>query len=402
MFAGNKPGIATGRAFGLDCDAMMRACAITAPGRFELLDVPSPGLGDHDVRIQPAAVGVCGTDFHIFSGESNFHCDENGRAIPLEQVPQILGHEITGTVIECGSAVTDVAVGARVVIDQGRNCRSERREPACEYCASGHSHQCEFFEEHGITGLTGGFAEELVTPALNVITIESDASFAQAVMTEPIACVLHCTDFGVRANGRYRLVANAGESDRVRTAVVLGAGPAGLLFVQVLRTRYAFDGPIVVSDPSPKKRALAAKLGAIAVPPEELEAAVMQHSHGRRAELLIEATGSGPVFGAIPNLIRKQATVLLYGVGHGGASLELLNPLQWREAVLVTSVGASGGFDDDGRPTIYRDALRLLERGDIRVDGLLTNQYQGLAEIPNAFTGVHTDCDYIKGIAVLS
>jgi len=381
---------------------MMRACAITAPGRLELLDFPSPDLGKHDVRIRPAAVGVCGTDFHIYSGESNFHCDENGRAIPLDQAPQILGHEITGTVIERGSAVHDITVGARVVIDQGRNCRSERREPACEYCASGHSHQCEFFEEHGITGLSGGFAEQLVKPALNVITIESDASFQKAVMTEPIACVLHCTDFGARANGRYRLQAKATASDRVRTVVVLGAGPAGLLFVQVLRTHYAFDGPIVVSDPSPKKRQLANQLGAIAVAPEQLEATVMEQSNGRRAELLIEATGSGPVFAAIPNLIRKQATILLYGVGHGGASLELLNPLQWREAILVTSVGASGGFDEDGRPTIYRDALRMLERGDIQVDDLLTHQYEGLAAIPNAFTGAHTDRDYIKGIAVLS
>ncbi|MFT6082442.1 MAG: L-iditol 2-dehydrogenase [Planctomycetota bacterium] len=381
---------------------MVRACAITAPGRLELIDVPSLDLGPHDVRIQPAAVGVCGTDFHIYSGESNFHFDENGRAIPLEHAPQILGHEITGTIIERGRAVHDLDVGARVIIDQGRNCRSERREPACEYCATGHSHQCEFFAEHGITGLAGGFAEELVTPALNVIAIESDASFAKAVMTEPIACVLHCTDFGVRASGRYRLDPKAGPTERVRTVVILGAGPAGLLFVQVLRARYAFDGPIVVSDPSAKKRALATSLGAIAVAPEQLEATVMDQTNGRRAELLIEATGSGPVFAAIPNLIRKQATVLLYGVGHGGASLELLNPLQWREAVLVTSVGASGGFDDDGRPTIYRDALRMLERGEIQVDGMLTHQYPGLSKIPDAFTGAHQDSDYIKGIAVLS
>ena len=108
------------------------------------------------------------------------------------------------------------------------------------------------------------------------------------------------------------------------------------------------------------------------------------------------------MFATIPNLIRKQATVLLYGVGHGGASLELLNPLQWREAVLVTSVGASGGFDPDGRPTIYRDALQMLERGDVEVDGLLTHEYSGLPAIPDAFTGAHTDRDYIKGIAVLS
>lgn len=380
----------------------MQACAITAPGRLELIDVPSPDLGPHDVRIRPAAVGVCGTDFHIFSGESNFHCDDQGRPIPFTESPQILGHEVTGTVLERGSAVKDVDVGARVVVDQGRNCKSERREPLCEYCATGHSHQCEFFEEHGITGLPGGFAQELVTPAINVITIESDASFSKAVMTEPIACVLHSTDFGVRANGRYRLDPKAPANERVRTAVVLGAGPAGLLFVQVLRAIYAFDGPIVVSDPSSKKRDLATALGAIAVAPEQLEATLMEQSKGRRAELLIEATGSGPIFGAIPNLIRKQATVLLYGVGHGGASLELLNPLQWREAILVTSIGASGGFDQDGRPTIYRDALRMLERGTIVVDDLLTHSYEGLDRIAEAFTGAHTDPDYIKGLAVLS
>lgn len=380
----------------------MRACAITAPGQLEILDVPSPDLGPYDVRIRPGAVGVCGTDFHIFSGESNFHFDANGRPIPFEQTPQILGHEITGEVIERGSKVEDVAIGARVVVDQGRNCRSERREPPCEYCASDNSHQCEFFEEHGITGLQGGFADELVTPALNVITIESDKPFREAVMAEPIGCVLHCTDFGVRANGRYRLDPTASQSARVKTAVILGAGPAGLLFLQVLRQRYAFDGPVVISDPSEKKRALAARLGAIAVPPEELEAKVLEQSGGRRAELLIEATGSGVVFAAIPNLIRKQATILLYGVGHGGASLELLNPLQWREAVLVTSVGASGGFDDDGRPTVYREALRMLERGEIQVDGLLTHDYEGLLAVPDAFTGSHTDRDYIKGIAALS
>lgn len=381
---------------------MMRACAITAPRRLELLDVPTPDLGPFDVRIQPSAVGVCGTDFHIFAGESNFHCDENGRPIPLEQSPQILGHEISGTVLECGKQVDDLRVGMRVILDQGRNCRSERREPPCEYCASGHSHQCEFFEEHGITGLQGGFAEQLVTPALNAIEVEGDTSLATAVMTEPTACVLHCLDFGVRAQGRYRLAPDAPELERVRTIVILGAGPAGLLFLQVLRTRYAFDGPIIVSDPSPKKRALAASFGGVAVAPAQVEATVLQESHGRRAELLVEASGSGPAFAAIPNLIRKQATVLLYGVGHGGGTLELLDPLQWREAVLVTSVGASGGFDDDGRPSIYREALRMIERGEIRVDDLLTHRYPGIDRIPDAFAGAHHDRDYVKGIAELS
>lgn len=340
----------------------MRAAALVAPRRIELVDVPTPSLGPHDVRIRPDAVGVCGTDFHIHSGESNFHLDASGRPIPFELAPQILGHEIAGTVLECGAAVRDLAAGDRVVVDQGRNCHSERRAAICEYCASGDSHQCEHYTEHGITGLPGGFAEQLVVPARNAVRIESALPLPNAAMTEPLACVLHATDFGQRATTRYRF----GSQDRpVRTAVVLGAGPAGLLFVQVLRHLLGFDGTLLVSDPSPHKRQLATSFGATAVPPAELEEALLEASQGRRAEYLVEATGSGPVFEQLPRLIRKQATTLLYGVGHGGASLEALNPLQWREAILIASVGASGGFDDDQRPAVYRRALHLLDRKSV-------------------------------------
>lgn len=379
---------------------MSRALALVAPRRLELLDVPATPLGPHDVRIRPAAVGVCGTDFHIWSGESNFHFDAHGRAIPLHEVPQVLGHEIAGTVVEVGKAVHDVPLGARVVVDQGRNCRSERREPACEFCASGDSHQCTHYREHGITGLPGGFADELVIPGVNTLAIADDVTFEQAALTEPLGCVLHCVARGQQAHTRYRF---DGHGERaVRTAVVLGAGPAGLLFVQVLRSELAFDGVVVVAEPSPHKRTLATRLGAIAVPPNELAAAVQQHSGGRGAEYLVEATGAGHVFAGIPGLLRKQGTVLLYGVGHGEAPLSLLNPLQWRELALVTSVGASGGFDGDGRPSVYRRAQQLLASGAVRTTGVLTHRYDGLQAVPRAFDGAHTRPDYVKGVAVLS
>lgn len=376
---------------------MSRAQALIAPRRLELLDLPSPPLGPHDVRVRPAAVGVCGTDFHIWSGESNFHFDARGRAIPLHEAPQILGHEITGTVVELGKAVCDVPLGARVVVDQGRNCRSERREPACEYCATGDSHQCAFYREHGISGLPGAFADELVVPAVNTLPIADGLPFVAAAMSEPLGCVLHCTARGEQAHTRYRFGGRG--QNAVRTAVVLGAGPAGLLFVQVLRHVLAFDGAIVVSDPSPTKRALANALGATGVAPHELAAAV--HERGA-AEYLVEATGAGHVLATVPGLLKKQATVLLYGVGHGDAPLSLLNPLQWRELALVTSVGASGGFDDDGRPRVYRQAQQLLASGEVQVASMLTHRYDGLHAVPRAFDGAHASPDYVKGMAVLS
>lgn len=376
---------------------MSRAQTLVAPRRLELLDVAPPPFGPHDVRVRPAAVGVCGTDFHIWSGESNFHFDSSGRAIPLHEAPQILGHEITGTVVELGKLVRDVAVGARVVVDQGRNCRSERREPACDYCATGDSHQCAFYREHGISGLPGAFADELVVPAVNTLPIADGVPFVRAAMSEPLGCVLHCLARGEQAHTRFRIAGRGAEA--VRTAVVLGAGPAGLLFVQALRSVLAFDGAIVVSDPSPTKRALATTFGATAVPPHELAAAV--HAHGG-AEYLVEATGAGHVLAAVPGLLKKQATVLLYGVGHGDAPLSHLNPLQWRELALVTSVGASGGFDADGRPSVYRQAQQLLASGKVQVDALVTHRYDGLQAVPRAFDGAHTRPDYVKGVAVLS
>ena len=84
---------------------------------------------------------------------------------------------------------------------------------------------------------------------------------------------------------------------------------------------------------------------------------------GRRVEYLIDASGVGSLFREIPGLLRKQATVLLYGHGHAGVDLSVLNNVQFLEPTLVSPVGASGGFLADGRPATYRRALDLIESG---------------------------------------
>src|SRR6185369_4036178 len=120
-------------------------------------------------------------------------------------VPQILGHEISGCVEETGTEVNDLAPGDRVVIDQGLNCVSMQRAPLCEYCRTGDSHQCEFYAEHGITGLPGGLAEFIVVPAVNAISIRSDLDLTAAALAEPLGCIIHSTDAAVRARARYHL-----------------------------------------------------------------------------------------------------------------------------------------------------------------------------------------------------
>jgi L-iditol 2-dehydrogenase len=118
-------------------------------------------------------------------------------------------------------------------------------------------------------------------------------------------------------------------------------------------------------------------------------------------EYLIEASGQGRAFAAISSLIRKQATVLLYGHGHAGVELSLLNNVMFKEPCLVTPVGASGGFEKDGRPSTYTRALRLIEQGKISVGPFITHRYSSLGDVQGALAGGMYARDYVKGVVAL-
>jgi len=389
----------------------VRAAVLVDVGRIELRDVPREEPGPRDVQVRVTAVGLCGTDFHIFAGHANYNYDERGQPIPLARAPQILGHEIAGVVEAAGASVRDLRPGERVVIDQGRNCVSAARSPVCEYCASGDSHQCESYREHGITGLPGGFAEYLTVPAVNAVRVASDRDAAVAALTEPLGCVVHSAHVLTHTSARYPMQGGTdktgqdggGRGERVRCAVICGAGPAGLLWVQYLRNVLGYDGLLLVTEPHAAKRALAERFGAEPIDPTATDPVEVVHerTRGRRAELLIEATGSGPVFAAIPRLVRKQATILLYGHGHTGVDLSVLSQLQFLEPTLLTPVGASGGFADDGRPATYVRALDLIERGQVDVQSLITHRHPSLDSVVSAFMDDHRAPEYVKGVVVL-
>jgi L-iditol 2-dehydrogenase len=380
----------------------MSAAVLVAPERLEVRRVPIPEAGAHEVRVRVRAVGLCGTDVHIYAGHANYHRDHAGRLVPLEESPQILGHEIAGEVDAVGAGVADLRPGDRVVVDQGRTCVGERRAERCEYCRSGDSHQCEHYREHGITGLPGGFAEYLVVPGANAVRFGEGLEWEAAALVEPLGCVVHSCELLSRAAARYSLDA-ADPERRVRTALVLGAGPAGLLFVQYLRGVLGYDGSLLVSEPDPTRRARAGRFGAEAVDPTavDLPAVVRERSGGRRAELIVEASGSAAAFAAIPELLRKQGTVLLYGHGHAGGDLESLNGVQFLEPTLVSPAGASGGYEPDGRPTTELRAQRLVESGTIAVAPLVTHRYHSLDDLPRALAGEHHEPGYVKAVVTL-
>ncbi len=383
----------------------MKACVLCDVGRIEVRDVAEPRVGGRDVLLRIAAVGICGTDAHIFSGHANYNTDATGKTVPLSVQPQILGHEISGEVAEVGGEVRDLAVGDRAVIDQGLNCVSARRSPRCEYCLSGDSHQCAFYTEHGITGLPGGLAEFIAVPASNAVRLTADLDMREAALSEPLGCVIHSADAVTRAHARFAIgAASTSAERRVRHVLICGAGPSGLLHLQYLRRVLGYDGLVMVSEPNAMKRGLAAKFGAdVVLDPSSGDggAAVREHTKGGGVEYLIEASGQGRAFAAISSLIRKQATVLLYGHGHAGFELSLLNNVMFKEPTLVTPVGASGGFEKDGRPSTYARALRLIERGEISVAPFITHRFESLGDVQGALAGGMNAPNYVKGVVAL-
>jgi L-iditol 2-dehydrogenase len=287
------------------------------------------------------------------------------------------------------------------VVDQGINCVSARRPERCEYCATGDSHQCAFYAEHGITGLPGGLAEFVTVPAVNAIRTDAGLPRTDAALTEPLGCVVHASNAVARAAARYALT-HADPARRVRHVLLCGGGPAGLLFIQYLRHGLGWDGAILLSEPNQRKRALAERFGAEPLDPAvDVVDAVRERTGGRRVEYLIDASGAADVFRKVPGLVRKQATILLYGHGHAGADLSVLNNVQFLEPTFVSPVGASGGFLDDGRPATYRTALDLIESGRVQASPIVTHRYQSLDEVPAAFAGAHRDVDYVKGVVAL-
>src|SRR5579863_6553581 len=364
--------------------------------KFALRTLPVPTLGSKEVLIKVGAVGICGTDLHIFQGLANYCRDSRGLPIPLSTQPQVLGHEFCGWVATVGSSVRRCKVGDLVAVDQFLSCVSLNRPARCEYCESGDTHQCEFGQELGITGPPGAFSEFVAVPETNVLVLPPEFDVARGALIEPLGCVIHACDRLQNAAPRYSFHGRR----RIRRMLVLGLGPSGLLFVQYLRNVMGFDGDLFAADLHESKLELAAQFGAtpINARKQDLVSEIQSRTGNENLHCIIEATGNGSAFDVMPALLRRQATVLFYGAGHSGRDIGCLTPYQAAEIHLVTSGGASGGFDPDGNPSTYRAAMEAIRDRRIDVSPLITHCYHQLTELQQAFEEDFRRPEYIKGI----
>ncbi len=242
----------------------MRLQAAGGPLRPE--DLPPGHPGPHQVRIAVEACGVCRTDLHLFDGE-----------LPGAPYPLTPGHEIVGTIVEMGTAVSGCRVGERVGVPWlGHTCG------ACRYCLEGRENLCEHARFTGYT-LDGGYAEQVIADARYCLRLPVDAP---AVELAPLLCA---GLIGYRAYRMAGAAANLG---------LYGFGAAAHLLAQVAhaegRRVFAFT-----RSGDEHSQAFARQLGALWAgasdqpPPEPLDAAIIFAPVGALVPIALSAVRRG-------------------------------------------------------------------------------------------------------------
>jgi threonine 3-dehydrogenase len=195
-----------------------------------LEDVPEPDHGINDVLIRVRRTGICGTDVHIERWDSWAQ-----RTIP---VPLVIGHEFVGEVVEVGSNVSDFHPGDLVSGEGHVVCGR------CRNCMAGRRHLCAHSQGVGVTR-PGAFAELIALPMTNIWHHWPGVDEAVAAIFDPFGNAVH-TALAFPVLGE--------------DVLITGAGPIGCMAAAVVR--HAGARHVVVSDPNPYRRELAAKLGA--------------------------------------------------------------------------------------------------------------------------------------------
>lgn len=179
----------------------MKACTLFGVKDLRLVEQPeSTDLLPEQVRLRYRSGGICGSDIHYY-----YH----GRAGNFTlQEPLVLGHEVSGEVLETGSEVTDLVVGQRIAINPNLPCLE------CEYCLAGHTNLCEkmvFFGSAAVfPHIQGGFREQLVVPRRQCVPLPDNFDFTTAAFAEPLAICLHAVNRAAPVTHKRVLVTGSG------------------------------------------------------------------------------------------------------------------------------------------------------------------------------------------------
>lgn len=263
----------------------MRAISCAAPGELALIEIERPELKPGWVRVGIRHIGICGTDYHIFEGKH-----------PFLQYPRIMGHELSGVVLDANGA-EGLANGDPVVINPYLPCYN------CPACREGKTNCCETLTVIGVHG-DGGMAEEIVMPAANLYPAEG-LSLRDAAMVEFLA-------IGAHAVRRTELRGGS-------RVLVVGGGPIGLGTAFFARIAGA---DVTILDAAADKLEAARGFGFGAVALNERGGEAFKGKMGTGFDAVFDATGAIAAMNQAVGYCRNGGALTLVGVVKGTLSWE--------------------------------------------------------------------------------
>ena len=292
-----------------------------------------PLLRAEDVLVGVKAAGVCGTDVHIWEGRVQF-----------SSPPQVLGHEFAGVVLECGSGVTHLRPGDRVKCDSVVGCG------VCEWCRQGATQFCPNGWEAGIT-TDGGWRDLLALPARNLHRLPDEISDAVAAIMD------------VEVPGAFRKPGvRPGE-----TVAIMGAGPGGLIALQVARLLGA--GRVILCGRRRERLDLGKRLGADEIIDTAMcdpVGAVRDLTQGTGADLAMDAAGTEASIRQTIEMLRPQGRAVLYGV-MGRASTDFpVDAVVLKDAVVYGALSNRTGWED---------LIAWVAQGRLNLESLITHRF---------------------------
>lgn len=339
----------------------MKAAIYYGPGQISLKEIEKPVIREDEYLVQVISTGICGTDIKTYKqGHRMF------------TPPCVLGHEFSGTIVEAGKDVDQSLVGKKITCAPYVGCGY------CYNCRKGLEELC--FNKIGTSGAFTQFlviSKELADKGMWVLSDDADA--AEMAMAEPLACILN----SVRKSGvKYG-----------QNALVIGAGPMGLIHVSVLKMMGVSS--IIVSEMNENRRTIAEKMGAVSVDPvkEDVSEFIKRTTSGAGVDHIFICVGVPAVVEEAMNYTSSGTVINIFGGLKSGSQITIDPNVIHYNAVSI--VGSFGFTADD-----FKNAARLLENGQIRLSNMITHRYS-INEITEAFKN-SLNPEVVKSIVLMN
>jgi L-iditol 2-dehydrogenase len=309
----------------------MRASVMTGVESLQIEERPIPSPGPHEVQIEVAAVGVCGSDVHYY---------RHGRIGDfIVNDPMILGHEMSGRITAVGEGVDPGRIGERVAVEPQHPCRR------CKQCKAGRYNLCPEMKFYATPPVDGAFCR--------YVTIDDDMAYAVPdSMSDDAAALLEPLSVAITTMRKAGIVPGS-------SILIAGAGPIGVICAQAAK---AFGAArIVVTDLLASRREMALKFGAT----EVLDPAAVDVSAIEPVDAFVDATGVPVAVVSGIKAVGPAGKVVLVGMGADEYSL----PVSHIANNEITLTGVFRYTDT------WPAAIHLVQSGLVDLDAMVTGRY---------------------------